>query len=102
VSSHDKFINLFTSAHPNIAVFIKNLLIMLTDSYIRINTANNKKSRIVRTKRKTNMEFINKNIELYNDDQLMEYWLFFFKDVQKCIKKLCTEFRCKKNLLCRV
>jgi hypothetical protein len=46
---------------------------MQTDSYIRMNSANNNESRIVRTKQKTNMEFINKNIELYNDGQIDRY-----------------------------
>jgi hypothetical protein len=72
-SFHAKIGILFTSAHPNISVFIKNLLAMQTDSYIRINSANINKCRIVRTKQKTNMEFINKNIELYNDDQIDRY-----------------------------
>jgi hypothetical protein len=59
---HAEFGNLFTSAYPNSAVFVKNLLAMQTDSYIRINSANNNESRIVRIKQKTNMKFINKNI----------------------------------------
>jgi hypothetical protein len=46
---------------------------MQTDSYIRINSANNNESRIFRTKQKTNMESINKNIELYNDGQIDRY-----------------------------
>jgi hypothetical protein len=46
---------------------------MQTDSYIRINSVNNNGSRIVRTKQKTNMEFINKNIEIYNDGQIDRY-----------------------------
>jgi hypothetical protein len=46
------------------------------DSYIRINSANNNGSRIVRTKQKTNMEFINKNIELYNDGKIDKYNFF--------------------------
>jgi hypothetical protein len=61
-SFHVKFSNLFTSEHPNIAVLIKNLLVMQTDSHIRMNSANNNESRIIRIKQKTNMEFINKNI----------------------------------------
>jgi hypothetical protein len=61
-SFYAKFGNLFTLEHPNVAVFIKNLLAMQTDSYIRMNSANNNESRIVRIKQKTNMEFINKNI----------------------------------------
>jgi hypothetical protein len=36
---------------------------MQTDSHIRMNSANNNESRIVRIKQKTNMEFINKNIQ---------------------------------------
>jgi len=53
VSLHAKFGNLFTSAHPNIAVFIKNVLAMQMDSYIRMNSANNNESRIIRTQQKT-------------------------------------------------
>jgi hypothetical protein len=64
------FGNLFTSAHLNNAVFIKNVLAMQTDSYIWMNSTNNNESRIVRTKQKANMEFINKNIELYNNGQI--------------------------------
>jgi hypothetical protein len=56
---------------------------MQKDSYIRMNSANNNESRIVRTKQKTNMEFINKNIELYNDGQSIEYRLFFFLIIYK-------------------
>jgi hypothetical protein len=67
---HAKFGNWFTSAHSNIAVFIKNLLAMQSDSYIRINSGYNNGIRIVRTKQKTNMEFIDKNMELYNDYQI--------------------------------
>jgi hypothetical protein len=72
-SFHAKFGNLFTSEHPNITVFVKNLLAMQTDSYIQMNSVNNNESRIVRTKQKTNSEFINKNIELYNDGQIAIY-----------------------------
>jgi hypothetical protein len=46
---------------------------MQTNSFIRINSANNNESRIIRTKQKPNMEFINKNIELYNDGQIDIY-----------------------------
>jgi hypothetical protein len=46
---------------------------MQTDFFIQINSANNNESRIVRTKQKTNMEFINKNIELYNNGQNYRY-----------------------------
>jgi hypothetical protein len=46
---------------------------MQTDSEIRMNSANNNESRIVRTKQNTNIEFINKNIELYNDGQINRY-----------------------------
>jgi len=49
---HAKFRNLFTSAHPNIVVFIKNVLAMQTGSYIRMNSANNYESRIIRTQQK--------------------------------------------------
>jgi hypothetical protein len=61
-SFHVKFGNLFTPEHPNTAVFIKNVLAMQTDSHVRMNSANNNESRIVRIKQKTNMKFINKNI----------------------------------------
>lgn len=72
-SFHAKFGDLFTSAHPNIAVFIKNLLAMQTDSYIRMNSANNNESRIIRSKQKNNIQFINKKIELYNNNQIDRY-----------------------------
>jgi hypothetical protein len=49
------------------------LLTMQTDSYIRINSAYNNESSIVKTKQKTNIEFINKNIEIYNDGQIDRY-----------------------------
>jgi len=72
-SFHAKFGDLFTSAHPNIAVFIKNVLAMQTDSYIRMNSANNNESRIIRSKQKNNIQFINKKIELYNNNQIDRY-----------------------------
>jgi len=72
-SFHAKFGDLFTSAHPNIAVFIKNLLAMQTDSYIKMNSANNNKSRIIRCKQKNNIQFISKKIELYNNNQIDRY-----------------------------
>jgi hypothetical protein len=68
-----KFGDLFTSVHPNIAVIIKNVLVTQTDSYIRTNSANNNESNIIRTQQKTNMQFINKKIELYNDNQIDRY-----------------------------
>jgi hypothetical protein len=38
-----------------------------------MNSANNSESKIVKTKQKTNMEFISKNIELYNEGQIDRY-----------------------------
>jgi len=72
-SFHAKFGDLFTSAHPNIAVFIKNLLAMQTDSYIRMNSANNNESRIIINQQKNNMLLTNKKIELYNNNQINRY-----------------------------
>jgi len=69
-SFHAKFDNLITSAHPIIAVVFKNVLAVQTDSYIRMNSANNNESRTIKTQQKTNLEFINKIIELYNNSQI--------------------------------
>lgn len=46
-SFHAKISDLFTSAHPHIVVFIKNILVIQTDSYIRMNSANDNESRII-------------------------------------------------------
>lgn len=44
--------NLFTSANPNIAVFIKNVIAMQIDSYIRMNLADINESKVIITKKK--------------------------------------------------
>lgn len=46
-SFHAKSSDLFTSQHPNIAVFIKNVLAMQTNSYLRMNSANSNESRTI-------------------------------------------------------
>jgi len=46
-SLHDKLGDLFTSVHPNIAVFMKNVLAVQTDSYVQMNAADNNESEIV-------------------------------------------------------
>jgi len=46
-SFHEKFGDLFTSVHLNIAVFMKNVLTMQTDSYIQMNAADNNESEII-------------------------------------------------------
>ncbi|KAE9541594.1 hypothetical protein AGLY_003585 [Aphis glycines] len=38
---HDKFGDLFTSVHPKISVFMKNVLAMQTDSYVQMNAVDN-------------------------------------------------------------
>jgi len=45
-SFRDKFGDLFTSVHPKISVFMKNVLAMQTDSYVQMNAANNNESEI--------------------------------------------------------
>jgi hypothetical protein len=52
VSFHANFGDLFTSVHPNIAVFIKNILVTQMNSYIRMNSANNNESKIKKLKKK--------------------------------------------------
>lgn len=56
VSFYAKFGDLFTSAYPNIAIFIKNVLAMQTDSYIQMNSANSYESRTIKTQHKNNIE----------------------------------------------
>jgi len=47
-SFHDKFGDLFTSAvDPNIAVFMKNVLAMQTDSYEQMNAADKNENEII-------------------------------------------------------
>lgn len=46
-SFHDKFGDLFTSVHPNIAVFMKNVLAVQTYSYVQMNAADNNESEII-------------------------------------------------------
>lgn len=47
-SFHDKFGYLFTSVQPNIAVFMKNVIAMQTDTYAQMNAADNNESEIIR------------------------------------------------------
>jgi len=72
-SFHAKFGDLFTSAHSSIAVFIKNVLATQMDSYIRMNSASNNESKIIKTQQKTNMQCINKKIEVFKDYQIDRY-----------------------------
>ncbi|KAL4153693.1 hypothetical protein QTP88_001526 [Uroleucon formosanum] len=55
--------------------FDKSILLaaMQTYSYLRINSANNNESRIIRTQQKNNLQLINKKIQLYNDNQIDRY-----------------------------
>ncbi|KAE9538197.1 hypothetical protein AGLY_006169, partial [Aphis glycines] len=46
-SLHDKLGDKFTSVHPNIAVFMKNVLAVQTDSYVQMNAADNNESEII-------------------------------------------------------
>lgn len=64
MSFNVKFGNLFLQAHSNISVLIENVLVMQTDSCIRINCANNNESRIIKTQHKIIIivTFINKKI----------------------------------------
>jgi hypothetical protein len=70
---HAEFGDLFTSAHSSIAVFIKNVLATQMDSHIRMNSASNNESKIIKTQQKTNIKFINKKIEVYKDNQIDIY-----------------------------
>jgi len=68
-----EFGNLFTSSYLNIVVLSKNVLAMQADLYIKMNSADNTESSIVRKHNNNNMQFIKKKIEFYNDNHMYRY-----------------------------
>lgn len=70
---HSKFNGMFPSPHPNINVFISNLKLIQSDTYLKLNSVLAKEKRYVRPDVLKKKKFLDEKIQAYRKNNLSRY-----------------------------